>query len=186
MSIWGTIPSTGDTLVFPVQAFYAVNLNALQSQVRMPTARMARTAVPEEPVNRCMCVADADGNYMEFVMVTITHDELGILYTVHYYEFKDGERLLDTAPPTMRLHAGAEGLISPKWCEDTATWEEAATAAKIAAWEMEHPAPEPLAPSADNLADRVATLEADKADKAEVQAVWDSMAAAYSEGVQEA
>lgn len=34
--------------------------------------------------------------------------------------------------------------------------------------------------------DRVATLENDKAEKAEVQAVWDSMAAAYSEGVNRA
>lgn len=33
---------------------------------------------------------------------------------------------------------------------------------------------------------RVAALEKDKADKTEVQAVWDQMAAAYSEGVQEA
>lgn len=37
-----------------------------------------------------------------------------------------------------------------------------------------------------NLDGRVAALEKDKADKTEVQAVWDQMAAAYSEGVQEA
>lgn len=33
---------------------------------------------------------------------------------------------------------------------------------------------------------RVETLETEKADRTEVQAVWDEMAAAYSEGVQNA
>ena len=34
--------------------------------------------------------------------------------------------------------------------------------------------------------ERVSALEADKADKSEVQAVWDQMAEAYSEGVSQA
>lgn len=38
----------------------------------------------------------------------------------------------------------------------------------------------------EGLEGRVDALETDKADKDEVQAVWDQMAAAYSEGVQEA
>ena len=38
----------------------------------------------------------------------------------------------------------------------------------------------------DDLEERVAAMETSKADKDEVQAVWDQMAAAYSEGVQEA
>ena len=38
----------------------------------------------------------------------------------------------------------------------------------------------------DGLEERVDALEASKADKDEVQAVWDQMAFAYSEGVQEA
>lgn len=38
----------------------------------------------------------------------------------------------------------------------------------------------------DDLEERVAAMETGKADKDEVQAVWDQMAAAYSEGVQEA
>ena len=37
-----------------------------------------------------------------------------------------------------------------------------------------------------SLEERVNTLEAEKADRGDVQAVWDQMAAAYSEGVQEA
>lgn len=40
--------------------------------------------------------------------------------------------------------------------------------------------------SSDDLEERVAAMETGKADKDEVQAVWDQMAAAYSEGVQEA
>lgn len=38
----------------------------------------------------------------------------------------------------------------------------------------------------DDLEERVAAMETGKVDKDEVQAVWDQMAAAYSEGVQEA
>ena len=38
----------------------------------------------------------------------------------------------------------------------------------------------------DDLEEGVAAMETGKADKDEVQAVWDQMAAAYSEGVQEA
>lgn len=38
----------------------------------------------------------------------------------------------------------------------------------------------------DDQEERVAAMETGKADKDEVQAVWDQMAAAYSEGVQEA
>lgn len=38
----------------------------------------------------------------------------------------------------------------------------------------------------DDLEERVAAMETGRADKDEVQAVWDQMAAAYSEGVQEA
>lgn len=40
--------------------------------------------------------------------------------------------------------------------------------------------------SPGSLEDRVATLETEKADRGDVQAVWDQMAAAYSEGVQNA
>lgn len=48
----------------------------------------------------------------------------------------------------------------------------------------EAPLPEPE--PAPTLDDRVSDLEANKADKTEVAAVWDQMAAAYQEGVQSA
>ena len=68
---------------------------------------------------------------------------------------------------------------------DTVTAYESNTEA-WEAWreaEASKPAPEP---EPKGLEDRVAALEADKADKSEVAVVWDQMAAAYSEGVQEA
>ena len=40
--------------------------------------------------------------------------------------------------------------------------------------------------SGGDLEERVGTLERDKADRDDVQAVWDQMATAYSEGVQSA
>lgn len=42
------------------------------------------------------------------------------------------------------------------------------------------PEPQPIT----TIDERVGALEADKADKTEVQAVWDTMAAAYAEGVE--
>ena len=59
---------------------------------------------------------------------------------------------------------------------NTEAWED---------WKQEEeskPTPEPE----PSLAERVDELETTKADKTEVAAVWDQMAAAYSEGVQEA
>lgn len=48
------------------------------------------------------------------------------------------------------------------------------------------PEPEPEPEPSDDLEERVQELEQNSATKADVQAVWDSMAAAYSEGVCEA
>ena len=156
--------------------------NTLQSQVRMPAVRSARAAIQEQPVDKCMCVVDADGNYAEFVMVTITHDELGALYTVHYYDIVEGEQLIDAVPPTRRPYAGTDGFVRPRWDFDAKVWCEDATAEEITAWEAEHPAPEPVpnVPSeTEQLMARVAELEADKAERAELEA----MAAAIEMGL---
>lgn len=141
--IWYPTLAANITLAFPAQAFYTgSSAQSASSQMRIPVSRMARTPLQEEPVTKCMCVVDADGNYVEFVIVTITYDELGALYTVHYYELKDGERLVDSqTAPAMRPHAGAPGLVRSRWDDETAAWVEGATAAEIAAWEAEHPAP---------------------------------------------
>lgn len=135
------------------------------------------------------CVIDAQNLYKTFVLVLLVESEEDQQEEkIQYYTLQDGEQLVDTAPPVMRPYAGADGFVSPRWDTDTAAWVEAATAKEIAAWEAEHPAPDvpdPPGPSGD-LEQRVSTLETNSATKADVQAVWDSMAAAYNEGVQTA
>lgn len=135
------------------------------------------------------CVIDAQNFYKTFVLVLLVENEEGQQEEkIQYYTLQDGEQLVDTAPPVMRPYAGAAGFISPKWDADAAAWVEAASAEEIAAWEAEHPAPdvpELPGPSGD-LEQRVTSLEANSATKEDVQAVWDQMAAAYNEGVQEA
>lgn len=64
-----------------------------------------------------------------------------IEWKIQNYNLSEREQLVDTNPPTMRPHAGAAGLVSPKWDADTSAWIEAATGEEIAAWEMEHPDP---------------------------------------------
>ena len=135
------------------------------------------------------CVIDAQNFYKTFVLVLLVENEEGQQEEkIQYYTLQDGEQLVDTAPPVMRPYAGAAGFISPKWDADAAAWVEAASAEEIAAWEAVHPAPdvpELPGPSGD-LEQRVTSLEANSATKEDVQAVWDQMAAAYNEGVQEA
>lgn len=131
------------------------------------------------------CVIAADGIYRAYVRAQIMQSVDGMLTeTILGYKLAEGERLIDAKPPAMRQHAGTSGFIKPKWDEDTEAWKEAATAEEIADWEAEHPAPEdPEPPIGGNLEQRVTTLEENSATKADVQAVWDEMAAAYTEGV---
>lgn len=138
------------------------------------------------------CVIDALKFYKTLVLVIIRNNpgEDGSVTSeaeVQYYAMLPGESLIETKPPSMRLHAGVLGFVKPKWDEDGNSWSEGATAEEIADWEAEHPAPEePEPPIGGDLEQRVTTLEENSATKADVQAVWDEMAAAYSEGVQEA
>lgn len=127
--------------------------NTLHSEVHMAMLR-TRVALPTESTDKCMCVVDSDGNYKEFVLVTISQDEQGLLHTVHYYELKDGERLVDAEHPTMRPHAGANGFIKPRW--NGTEWTESATPEEITTWELEHPAPPVPAPS---IYQRISDLE---------------------------
>lgn len=140
------------------------------------------------------CVIDALKFYKTLVLVIISNNpgEDGSVTSkaeVQYYAMLPGESLIETKPPSMRQHAGALGFVKPKWDEDGNSWTEGATEDEIADWEAEHPAPEepedPTPPGGD-LEQRITTLEATSATKADVQAVWDEMAAAYTEGVQEA
>ena len=121
------------------------------------------------------CVIDAQNFYKTFVLVLLVENEEGQQEEkIQYYTLQDGEQLVDTAPPVMRPYAGAVGFVSPKWDADTGEWTEAASEEEIAAWEAEHPSPEVPEPSEPS---------GDGATKADVQAVWDQMAAAIREGV---
>lgn len=124
------------------------------------------------------CVIDAQNLYKTFVLVLLAENEEGQQEEkIQYYTLQDGEQLVDTAPPVMRPYAGATGFVSPRWDTDTAAWIEAASEEEIADWEAEHPAPEqPEQPEPPEPSGGGAT-------KADVQAVWDQMAAAIREGV---
>lgn len=91
------------------------------------------------------CVVNADGVYQTFVLVLLEQNEEGeTTENVQGYKMAEGEQLIDTAPPSMRQHAGTSGFITPKWDDDAGAWIEGATAEQIAAWEAEHPDPVPL------------------------------------------
>lgn len=107
------------------------------------------------------CVVDANFIYKTFVLVLLTQANQGEEqeWKVQNYTLSEGEQLVDTAPPTIRPHAGAAGLISPKWDTNTSAWVEAATEEEIAAWEAEHP--DPNAKTLEELrADKEAQLSA--------------------------
>lgn len=92
------------------------------------------------------CVVDVDGYYQTLVIVLLETDKGGkIQEKIQHYMLQGGESLVDTAPPIMRPHTGANGLIMPRWDEREKEWVEGATVEEIADWEAEHPAPEPPA-----------------------------------------
>ncbi|WP_290879605.1 hypothetical protein [Anaerotruncus sp.] len=89
---------------------------------------------------RHCCVVDAQNAYKMFVLVLNEPDETGQLQEkAQYYTLSEGERLIDTAPPVMRPHAGADGFIKPVW--EGSEWMESATDEEITVWETEYPAP---------------------------------------------
>lgn len=91
---------------------------------------------------RDCCVVDAGGLYRAFVTVQTEQGADGEpKETVLGYKLGEGERLLNTASPDKRLHAGSMGFVRPRWDENAETWVEGATAGELAAWEAEHPAP---------------------------------------------
>lgn len=104
------------------------------------------------------CVIGSDNHYKTLVLVRQEPNESGqVQDVIQHYTLQDGETIIDTSPPTYRPYAGAVGLVNPRW--DGSVWAEAATAAEIAAWEAEHPAPAPPGPSTvDVLGAQVAQL----------------------------
>lgn len=91
------------------------------------------------------CVVDADGSYKTFVLVLLEQSEGSkTTESVQGYTLTAGERLIDTAPPTKREHAGTAGFVKPRWDENGETWLEGSTDEELAAWEVGHPDPVPL------------------------------------------
>ncbi len=83
--------------------------------------------------------------------------------TIIGYTLKSGETLLFETMPMLRIDASSQfGFIKPNW--NDGGWVEGATEEEIAQWEIDNPAPEPVEP---------------------VPTVWDEMAAAIQEGVNE-
>lgn len=69
---------------------------------------------------------DSVGNYKTLVLVLIEPDENGQpKERVQSYELDEGEQHVDTAPPSLRPYAGANGFVSPRW--DGTVWTEGAT-----------------------------------------------------------
>lgn len=91
---------------------------------------------------RDCCVVDAGNLYRAFVTVQTEQGADGEpKETVLGYKLAEGERLIDTAPPTKRRYAGGAGFVRPRWDEDAAVWVEGASEEELAAWEAEHPDP---------------------------------------------
>jgi len=74
------------------------------------------------------CVVDTGNQYKTLVLTW--GDQ------VMHYKLRDGETLVDTAPPVLRPHAGAVGLVRPRWDTDTGEWQGGATEAEREIWRL--------------------------------------------------
>ena len=74
------------------------------------------------------CVIDAKSFYKTYVLF----DGVSPLY----YELKDGETLIDTSAPVLKINQKSDGFVKPKW--DGSKWVEGATAEEIKEWENVH------------------------------------------------
>ena len=90
------------------------------------------------------CVIDAESFYKTFVLF----DGVKPLY----YDLKDGETLIDTPAPVLKIDQKSDGFVKPKWIEGK--WVEGACESEIEKFNMDHPAPE-LKPDEPTQLDRV-------------------------------
>ena len=113
--------------------------------------------------SKCAYVIDAEGFCVDFVRVDFVpnYDENGPCEGTHeevyYRKMQEGESLVYEPTPTGRTHAGTPGILKFRW--NGTAWEEAATADEIAAWEAEHPAPEPPGPTEEQVLGQMITDE---------------------------
>lgn len=142
-------------LVLPhlIQARPSAGVLLMADGPELAGAELPATSTAPQPADpdRYMhcCVVDADGHYVEFVLVLIDYDAEGAIYNVQHYTLNAGEQLVKATPPAMRPYAGAIGFIRPRWDFNIQAWYEDANPVEIAMWELEHPAPAatPAAPS---------------------------------------
>ena len=99
------------------------------------------------------CVIDAQGLYVDYVLVLLIPQETGeVREEIQYYQLGPGENLADIGAPS-------ETLVKPRY--NGTGWEESAMPEEIEEWEREHPAPPPAGPSElELLRQQVAALQA--------------------------
>ena len=73
------------------------------------------------------CVTGSDMIYRNLVLVCMEGGQEKILN----YTLKDGEQLVYAMPPAQRVYGSQEGLIRPRWNQETARWEESALAEEV-------------------------------------------------------
>lgn len=122
------------------------------------------------------CVIDENNLYVTLVLCFIYRSGEEETLEPQYYTLPEGSRIVQANAPSQRPHAGAEGLIIPKWDDEFENWIEGATEEEISAWEIEHPAPEVPDPN-ESLESRVDALEAAQAN------IWSEQASAIKEGI---
>lgn len=92
------------------------------------------------------CVVDTNGFYIE---------------NADPNDLKDGQRIVETYPPTMRPYTGYPGFVKPKW---EGKWVEGATFTELIEFEMTH----------------------EKGSSTEGKTIWQTLDESYTEGVNKA
>ena len=96
-----------------------------------------------------VCVVDSSGQF-----VTVADRDT--------YVLQDGERFVDTVPPTMRQYTGYPGFVKPKW--NGSKWVEGATFQELLVFELTH----------------------QKTSTTEGKTIWQTLDESYTEGVNKA
>lgn len=95
-----------------------------------------------KPYKHC-CVIGNDNKFNDFVLVRINKNEKTgeLVETIENYIMGDGQRLIESNPPTMKVNADIDGFINPVWSDKKNSWVETATKEEIDIWNAEHPVP---------------------------------------------
>ena len=88
------------------------------------------------------CVIDSNSRYKNFVLVLLKETEdKEIIEEIQGYQLEEGDSVIDTSPPRIKINAGDFGFIIPEWDPNNNIWDEGATAEEINNWESLHPDP---------------------------------------------